>query len=949
MKRHQFYCCIVLLFAVALPADQTQAGETVQLFAAPQDHASDVVAGVDGTADCFAINVTIDPVAAKGGDLQVVSGFAVGMSLENDDVMDRSQSILTVDFREGVDRSAHLLWHRGTNLTLNDPSPQPAGWVDTREYQHFHNYLIRDGLGHKVRLVVWPDGVGSRIRLFVDAMDRPREEHLLGERITAGTIRLFTSRGGLQTEPTRTSTFSDFEFKKVPIEEANRLPTDWETLLANLDPAYPAMQPVVRAAEEGRRDDAKSLFLEHMRTRTTPLGPTWEHVTDRVLHPAYRGVADAAVSGQYGGARGFFMDFSETWTDTNGDTHGWVREANPLQINWSRDNGSLNRHFHWVSLAKSYDETGDARYAKQFSAEVFDWVTREPFFWEATPIIGGLNIMDGTRFRRGYMNTSNIGRRLELTWWPTYEVFRKSPEFTDEAHIAMLVGMIRQADLITNPTSFAVHDDGAAHTTMGLLQTALLLPELHASKEWKELALSRWDEMLGKQFHPDGSHVSLSTGYNWATILTLENFIRLYEQLGKEPPAKYLSLLEKALEHPIAISTPNQLQVPQNDGGWSMVDDHYRRSLHWFPHREDFQWMATKGTGGTPPEKRSQYLPNAGHYMMRTGWGGGEKYLFFGAGPWGASHGKQDALNIFTQLGSSPLIRDAGRRSYSGVGNTVHAGRSLAYNTLSPDWAQENSIPHWRHEMHVGFNPPNRRWVSNESFEYGEGAFTYGWHNSEEHIRGKWLRQVIFVKGQNPKADGYYVVIDTVEPADNAERVWRHPWQLNPDAIEVREADKSIVATNAEAAIQILPIDLMGDIAVTVIQGQVTPELLGWRIYGEAAKPWPVPTYSWTANETFCRAWIIQMQATEGDWPVESVEPLGSEFAGELRFRVYRRDGGTDDVLRRFPSSGPATVKEESERADVTVESRNRSGDVIADLKISGGRESVAAPMSFSR
>ena len=88
--------------------------------------------------------------------------------------------------------------------------------------------------------------------------------------------------------------------------------------------------------------------------------------------------------------------------------------------------------------------------------------------------------------------TSNIGRRLELTWWPTFETIRHTNAFNDEAVLAMLVGMIRQAELIMNPTSFAVHDDGGSHTTLALLTTALLLPELTLSKKWKEIALQRW-------------------------------------------------------------------------------------------------------------------------------------------------------------------------------------------------------------------------------------------------------------------------------------------------------------------------------------------------------------------------------------------------------------------------------------------------------------------------
>lgn len=338
--------------------------------------------------------------------------------------------------------------------------------------------------------------------------------------------------------------------------------------------------------------------------------------------------------------------------------------------------------------------------------------------------------------------------------------------------------------------------------------------------------------------------------------------------------------------------------------------------------------MATKGAEGTPPAETSLYLPNAGHYVMRTGWGPVEKYLFFGAGPWGASHGKMDALNVYAQFGNHLLIRNAGRGSYSGIGNTKHAGRSLSFNTLSPDWAQENSIPYWKAEMHIGFHPPKRRWISNERFDYGEGAFDYGWHNAAEHIRGKWVRQVIFVKGGDARKEGYHLVVDTVEPADTKPRTWRHPWQLGLNApnIATRETDRNTTAITPGAALQILPV---GDMTLRVIQGQETPELLGWRIYDTIARPWPVPTYEWLADGTFSRAWVIQMQANESEWPVVSVEMLPSENLGELRCRIRLRDGGTEEVLRRFPSSKPAVLGEDEIVGDIAVVSQNADGEVV--------------------
>jgi hypothetical protein len=63
------------------------------------------------------------------------------------------------------------------------------------------------------------------------------------------------------------------------------------------------------------------------------------------------------------------------------------------------------------------------------------------------------------------------------------------------------------------------------------------------------------------------------------------------------------------------------------------------------------------------------------------------------------------------------------------------------------------------------------------------------------------------VKGEDARRDGYYIVIDTVEPADKQTRTWRHPSQLGLNAanIAIRVSDRSATAIVPNAALQILP------------------------------------------------------------------------------------------------------------------------------------------------
>ena len=211
-------------------------------------------------------------------------------------------------------------------------------------------------------------------------------------------------------------------------------------------------------------------------------------------------------------------------------------------------------------------------------------------------------------------------------------------------------------------------------------------------------------------------------------------------------------------------------------------------------------------------------------------------------------------------------------------------------------------------------------------------------------MQGKWVRQVIFVKGTNPKRTGYHVVIDTVEPADNRPSTWRHPWQLTAENPELRQEDNSVVAINDGVALQILPVDPDVNLSARFIHGQEKPALLGWRVYGESAKPWNVPTYEWPADNTFTKAWILQMQGSEADWPVRSVQAAASDTPGEIMFQVHRQDGGTDLIIRRMPGSKAKQVWGTDIAGDVAVLARDPQGREYARLELIDGIDSVAAP-----
>ncbi len=833
------------------------------------------------------IDVNVDPSTTLGGNDQAVSAILLGWGNESVTPRFRNATVPHVSFeiREGNGRGFWEIWIDGKNQTSPIPNPKPDGWMDTTPYQ-FHNvFRQRDGT-YSMRVVGIPQQEETILRFYVEHMDRPVAEHRVKNAVQAIAPIAIASLGG-QQDVTNTATFA-IESKAISPDMANASPKPWEIVLQALDYKRPELADVAAAMKAGKTSKAKSLFLQHMRKRKLPAGPKLDTFE---MHPNYRKVADSVVNNQYGRI-GWFDDFASEWTDASGIKRSFMLPDKT--VDWVHDNGHLNRHFHWVALAYADNESNNDRYAKRFAFEVNDWVTREPFFWPRSPEIGGLNVIDGTVFRPGFMNTSNIGRRCEMVWWHCYEHFRDSPAFDDDAHFAMLLGFLRQSRLIMNPTSFAVHDDGGAHISIALLQNALMLPEFKESKRWKEVALQQLDEVLKVQFQPDGSHVSLSTGYNWASIKVLRNFIELMERTGSSVPERFTQALERSYRHPMLLSRSDRGQIDLNDGGWGKIADHMQQAVKLFPDRRDFEWFASEGESGKPPKENSVYFPNAGHFALRTGWSSDSRYLFMDAGPVGASHGKEDKLNIYVAIGEHQLISSGGRGAYSGGPFAAYTGSTRGYNTVLVDDGVQARIP-LRQEIMTD-DESVRTFASTKEYDVATGAFIHGWHSENGHTKGRHERTIVMVKGDRPSATSYFVVFDTLQFDDDKTHDAKALFHLRRNhAGIIDKATKVVHGWDSAASVRILPAR-PDEVEVEVIRGQTEPHIQGWHVVGTAKAPMNTPTFHWKAKGTNTQAWVIVPAGADQKWSVDSVS--SKMIDAELHVSVKTADGSIARIMR---------------------------------------------------
>lgn len=920
---------VLLLFAVhvARPAIADENGPPVsspivQLTTTGQSPTRErtyIVAEPRLFAKSFMVEVAIDPTQNRQGDSQAIAGIAIDLGDKVTNALpSRDRRGICFELREGTTGGFWDIWIDGINEPRREPSPRPPGWVDNRQYQKPWEFTPYSGT-YRLRIAGSPAGKGTHLRFYFEHFDRPVFEHTVSRTVTPGQIGFYAVTGG--TEPrTNTATFQNFSVQEISDLEPIINPSARDIVLDAVDLKHPRMKDVAAAVARNDRALAGQRLLEHFRTRTTPAGPGFQVEYHGIN---YREVANAVLEDRYG-TLGPFMKFEKTYVDGAGNRQPFVDDQDVIR--WDLCHGHLTRHFHWVSLAKAYSENQDKRYAARFSREVQDWVAREPFLHPRNPDIGGLNWMDGTTFELGYLNTSNIGRRCEMTWWSAYDEFRQSPHFTDEAHFHMLLGFLRQSRLMMNPSSFAAHDDGGAHICVALLQNALMLPEFKESRRWQQEAVRRWEEVLKVQFHEDGSHVSLSTGYNWASLMAMENMIALYRRVERDVPQKFLDLLERAYRHPMALSRPDQGQIDTNDGGWGLIDDHMTRAHKLFPQRQDFLWMATKGKKGQPPADRSVYFPNAGHIVMRTGWGPKHRYLFLDAGPVGASHGKEDKLNIYLDYGGHQLLASGGRGSYAGGPFSAYTGSTRAYNTLLVDGGVQARIP-YRVEID-GHTPEQRRFLLDDHFEYAEGFHTHGWFAAGHRIEGKHTRQILFLKGPNPPETSYWVVFDTVEPQDANPHTYEALFHIRRNHAGIADEKTKVVhGWDGGASLKILPASSDG-LEIELVHGQTEPHIQGWHVVGKAKAPMWTPTYRWQATGKTTRAWVLVPAGADQNWCVDRVELLEAG-PDTIVFRCFRSDGSSDIVYRRDPTQKKTQLDGVDFPGEIGVVSQNIVGEKV--------------------
>lgn len=344
-------------------------------------------------------------------------------------------------------------------------------------------------------------------------------------------------------------------------------------------------------------------------------------------------------------------------------------DGSDIRIVWE-----LNRLGHFLTLGRAYQLAKDERFTTAFVEQLQSWSEQNPYGcgpnWQCAMEVA-LRAINLIAAREMFRESPQLDTQFLLTLFQQHgNIIRRNLEF-----------------------SYIATSNHYLSDVAGLLWLGLMVPELRASKRWRDFGLKELLREMDKQVLPDGADFESSTGYHrFVTELFLYSFL-LCRENGILIEQRYWNKLRAMLLYIRGYLRPDGFAplIGDTDGGQFLPLQHR--------HADDHRYLLEAGADlfDDPTlreaETRSKAFPDAGIYIMRRD----DLYLCFNASDAGingrGSHGHNDALSIELSAGGRAFIVDPGTYVYTGDLQRRHDFRSTAYHsTVKIDGVEQNTI-----------------------------------------------------------------------------------------------------------------------------------------------------------------------------------------------------------------------------------------------------------------
>ena len=403
-------------------------------------------------------------------------------------------------------------------------------------------------------------------------------------------------------------------------------------------------------------------------------------------------------------------------------------EVGDSKVTWE-----LNRHQHFVTLAKAYRLTGDEKFVREILAQWTHWRKQNSY-----PM--GVN----------WASSLEVGFR-SLSWIWTYFLLLGCPLFTtalrEQWQDALSLNGRHLETYLSTYFSPNTHLIGEA---LAIFFIGTLVPGLQSAARWRQRGWEILEAEAVTQVREDGLYFEQSTYYH---VYALDMFLhaRILAALNGVPvSSEFDQILQRMLNALLLLGRAGVAPSMGDDDGGRLFDPRRNRAEHMLdplavgailyrrgdlkslagaPREETLWLLGVTGLAefdslaSAEPSGVSTGLVDSGLFLMAEEESG--QQLVIDAGPLGAGrggHGHADALSIWLVRNGRNLLIDPGTFEY--VGDRDERARlrgTGAHNTLQVDGrdqADQSGPFSWQ-------NPPRvnvEQWFTGQQFNLFQGS-----------------------------------------------------------------------------------------------------------------------------------------------------------------------------------------------------------------------------------
>jgi hypothetical protein len=356
----------------------------------------------------------------------------------------------------------------------------------------------------------------------------------------------------------------------------------------------------------------------------------------------------------------------------------------------------LNRHQHFVTLAKAWFLTHDDDFARALANQWRDWLQKNPYLM-------GVN----------WSSALECAFRL-ISWTWALQFSKNSNSVTADLYVSILRSVEQHAGYISRHLSrYSSANNHILGEALGLIYAGCYYPELAQAGAWREKGFAIFFDQLLAQVHEDGVGREQSVWYQ-NYVFEFSVLARLAaERTGVSFPENVNLRMEKMAEFLNALDDQGYVpNIGDEDGGTALLlseteDKNSVRlsavaaALYNHPdlHRAESEesetafWLLPEmsiPSSGDHAFSRLRFFPQGGYIIVDQSVGKTAFKLIMDCGPLGlgkmAAHGHADALAVWLSVGGEAVLIDSGAFLYLGAGEERSYFRSTrAHSTICVD------------------------------------------------------------------------------------------------------------------------------------------------------------------------------------------------------------------------------------------------------------------------